>query len=133
MVIAYLSLCIGVGLGNLGLLLLVGYPPGIAYFNLLGSTIIALEIVGLWKMTRWGFWLAMALSPLGLVAGSFNLANWLGQLHVIMRYPFTWKLLGLFFGIYGGPVQFIGTILTTAYVYKRRRIFLKHVVTNPHE
>ena len=110
-------------MGNLGLLLLVGYPPGIAYFNLLGSTIIAIGIVGLWRMTRWGLWLTIVMGVVGLVAGSYNLANWMGQLHVIMRYPFNWKLLGLFFGIYGGPVQLIGSILAIAYLYKHRRIF----------
>jgi len=128
-VIAYLSLSMGVGLGNLGLLLLVGYPPGIAYFNLLGSAFIALGIVGLWRMTRWGFWLAIAMGAVGLVSGSYNLAGLIGNFQSIMDFPFFWKVLGIFFLTYGGPVQLIGSILTIAYLYKCRRIFLKHVVT----
>jgi len=132
-VVAYVLLCIGVGLGNLGLVLLLGIPPGIAYFNLLFSTIFAIEIVGLWRMTRWGFWLAMAMGAVGLVAGSYNLARLIGSFQSIMGSPFFWKVLGLFFLTYGGPVQLIGSILTIAYLYRIRRIFLKHVVSAPHE
>jgi hypothetical protein len=123
LVIAYLLLSIGVGLGNLGLLLLVGYPPGIAYFNLFGSTIIAIGIVGLWRMRRWGFWLAIAMGAVGLVAGSYNLARLIGDFQSIMGAPFFWKMLGLFFLTYGGPVQLIGSALTIAYLYTHRRIF----------
>jgi hypothetical protein len=123
-VIAYLLLSIGVGLGHLCLLLLVGYPPGIEYFNLLSSTIIAIGIVGLWRMTRWGLWLTIVMGVVGLVAGSYNLVKWMGQFYAIMGYSFFPKLLNLFFGIYGGPVQLIGSTLTIAYLYKRRRNFL---------
>jgi len=123
LVIAYLSLCIGVGLGNLGLVLLVGIPPGISYFNLLSSVVIAIGIVGLWRMTRWGLWLTIVMGVVGLVAGSYNLVKWMGQFYAIMGYSFFPKLLSLFFGIYGGPVQLIGSILTIVYLYKRRRIF----------
>jgi hypothetical protein len=122
-VIAYLSLSIGVGLGNLGLVLLLRIPPGIAYFNLLSSAVIAIGIVGLWRMMRWGFWLAIAMGAVGLVGGSYNLARLIGDFQSIMGAPFFWKILGLFFLTYGGPVQLIGSTLTIAYLYKRRRIF----------
>jgi len=110
-------------LGNLGLVLLLRIPPGIAYFNLLSSAVIAIGIVGLWRMMRWGFWLAIAMGAVGLVGGSYNLARLIGDFQSIMGAPFFWKILGLFFLTYGGPVQLIGSTLTIAYLYKRRRIF----------
>jgi hypothetical protein len=50
-----------------------------------------------------------------------------------MGSPFFWNILGLFFLTYGGPVQLIGSTLTIAYLYKRRRIFLEHIMSTPHE
>jgi hypothetical protein len=122
LVIAYLLLSIGVGLGNFCLVLLLGIPPGIAYFNLLFSTIFAIEIVGLWRMTRWGFWLAIAMGAVGLVAGSYNLARLIGNFQSIMGSPFFWNILGLFFLTYGGPAQLIGSTLTIAYMYNRLKL-----------
>jgi len=123
-VIAFLSLSVGVGLGCLALFLLVGQPPGILYINLLGSTIAVVGIVGLWRMKRWGLWLTIAISASSLVAGSYGLVTLMGQLSFVMRLPIFWRLLDLFFGIYGGPVQLIGYILIITYLYRVRRIFL---------
>jgi hypothetical protein len=90
--------------------------------NLLGSTIIAIAIIGPWKMTRWGLWLTIAMSMAGILGGLYNLVRGIEDFQAVMSFPPFWKILSLFFLTYGGPIQLTGSILTIAYLHKRRRI-----------
>jgi hypothetical protein len=142
-VIAFLSFTIAVDVAYFGLLITVGYvqvqgiimhlPLIISVLLVLlhpaFSVLLALTIVGLWRMTRWGLWLTIAMSAVGVIIGCYGVVNILNQIHFIMSLPALLRLLNLFFFAFFGPVLLLSSSLIVVYLYKRRRIFLKHVVT----
>lgn len=111
---------------NIGFTLFVfqrGQLQGILYINLPLAAILAIELIGLWRMRRWGLWLAMALGAIGLVLGSYSLVFFLKQLHFFMRPPMFWMLLNLLIFTVTVPIQLIASSLILIYLYKRRTMF----------
>ena len=67
--------------------------------------------------------MTIAMSAIGLVAGSYSLVASVGQLSFVMRLPIIWRLLDLFYFTIAGPVQLVGSIFIINYLYRIRGIF----------
>lgn len=123
-VIALLLFSIAFNVGFVFLLFQTGRLQGLFYLNLLIPALVAVQIIGLWRMRRWGLWLTIAMSTVGLVAGGLNLIILMNQLHLVMRLPMFWMLLNLMMFTFGGPIQLMASSLIIIYLYKVRIMFL---------
>lgn len=99
--------------GNWYVIILLSLP-----FSFLGI----IEIVGLWRMRRWGLWLAIVLSVVGLAFAFYLLAELFNYLLYprggLDLTPFTLALVLL-----NGPIVIIISCLIINYLYKRRTMF----------
>lgn len=123
-IIAFFSFSLAFDTGIALLLLQTGQLQGLFYINLLSPVIVAVTIIGLWRMKRWGLWLTIAMSALGLVGGGLNLVILMTQLHLLMELPMFWMLLNLMIFSISGPIQLIASSLIIIYLYKARKMFL---------
>ena len=123
-IIAFLLFSLALDTGIALLLIQTGQLQGLFYINLLSSTLIAVAIIGLWRMRRWGLWLTIAISTLGLVVGGLNLVILMNQLHFLLELPIFWMLLNLMIFTISGPIQLMASSLIIIYLYKVRIMFL---------
>ncbi len=131
-VIAFLSFTVAVDAAYFALLVVAGQVQGMVtlYLHPVFSGLLALAIIGLWKMAHRGLWLAMVMSAIGVITGCYGVVNLMNQIGFIIRQPVFRMQINLFFFAFFGPVLLVSSSLIIVYLYKRRRVFLEHVLSS---
>ena len=100
---------------------LIGELGGIAFLNIPILVPLALAVIGLWRLKRWGFWITIGLSGFFIVISFYGILSLLSQAH-----PYHGTLTDGDMTIFtlGGPIQLVASILIIIYLFRRKGIFL---------